>query len=122
MGLDQDFYKLKKGNYKFENREIIDYYEINDKVEHIIWLRKEYELSSIIDGVTDMLPNVDYMVISKEDLIEIFEEVQQKWIKLCKNDKNKEDRMSLYYISKILEGILNTFDFDNYYLLYLECG
>lgn len=138
MGLDQDFYKLKKDkiDYELKPREILNYYDgfyitkykmvdfDKPKTEHIVDFRKNYDLSEAIKKVCGKTGEVDYIVISKEDLSEINGIIWKHYLKYYKNEKESDiDKCMKYcYTSKILNTIINLFDFDNYYLLYDECG
>lgn len=138
MGLDQDFYKLKKDkiDYELKPREILNYYEgfytkennivdfENPKKEHIVDFRKNYDLSEAIKKVCGKTGEVDYIVISKEDLSKIKGIIWKHYLKYYKSEKESDiyKCMKYCYTFKILNTIINLFDFDNYYLLYDECG
>jgi len=138
MGLDQDFYRLKKDKieYELKPRQILGYeqaFDVDERGfvdfnkpirEHIVHFRKQYLLSYAIEKVCGTSGQNDYVVISKEDLTEIANVVWEEFLKLnnSKRKSDQEESIRLFYIEKNLDTIKNLFDFDNYYLLYDECG
>lgn len=144
MGLDQDFYKIEKNKinkadieetsigakyiefdkmYELTNN-FIDFHK--PKYSDVAYFRKEYELSEIIEEVVEVKSCGDYVVVNKEQLNKIKQEIWNEFLKLFhkeKLDETEEIEMPrFYYISKVLETIINLFDFDNNFLLYHECG
>lgn len=108
MGLDQVFYKIKRKN----KCNVLDYFEI-EKGSDILWLRKEYEISKIIEKVCGNGYG-DAIKITHKQLKKIIKE----YIKVIR--KEEDNKYWFIMVLRQLELIDKLFNFKKYNLFYEE--